>query len=93
MVLDEFLKCVVGCKSYAMAIFLQLVPEGDEWLYITSTADDLDDDVEPDGPRWNFLVFCRLPFRVIGGFGINLDNVLATLELRSISVRPSSGIC
>ena len=62
MILDEFLEYVVGCKAYAVAMFLQLVPEGDERLDITSTADDLNDNIESNCPRWALLFFCRLPF-------------------------------
>lgn len=38
-------------KSHPMAVALELIAQGDEWLDIASAADHLDDNIERDVPR------------------------------------------
>lgn len=63
----------MGCDANAMAVFLKLVAEGYKRLDIAPAADNLDDDVETEGPfsclavlGWRCL--CVLPF--VGDAGV-----------------------
>lgn len=48
--MDKALEGIVSCYSDAMAMSLQLLTQSDEGLHITTTAHDLNDNVQVDTP-------------------------------------------
>lgn len=51
-------KNIVRRDSYSVAMFLELVADGDEWLDVPAATDNLDDDIEP-GDSAIYLLVCR----------------------------------
>lgn len=60
----EVFKHVVRCDAHTMPMLLKFIPNGDKRLYISSTSDHLDDDVESNNSPCYLFIFgrrCRRP--------------------------------
>ena len=61
--MDEVREVVMSSDTNAVAVSLQRVSQCDEWLHITTTANNLDDNVEPQITRG---VLTSVGCRVVG---------------------------